>query len=287
MRKILLLFAAALSLTACEKPLIQDENGNANVQAPTKRFTFTVKGEFANPTFTRGYLATDKTLTDIWVFDYMDAECVQSLHQSQSDESWGEPTMQLRYGTHHIYFVASKGETPTIDESAHTITWETTKDTFWKDYEVEVVGTSNGNRAVTLERVATKLRVSISDEIPANISTLVLTPQTWYYGLDYVSGLATSPQKKDRTISIPSSYIGTTGQLSASILGLSNSEEWQTDVTITANDANGNSIGSVTISNAPFIRNRSTEYSGSLFQPNGLFSMSLADTWKEPYNASW
>ena len=50
-------------------------------------------------------------------------------------------------GTHHLYFVASRGVTPTVDNDAKTITWATVRDTFWKHYELTVTG---GTRAPQL-----------------------------------------------------------------------------------------------------------------------------------------
>jgi hypothetical protein len=287
--KKLLLFLAAIAMTACEKVTVIDdtEPGTENAEAKTKKFTFTMKGEFTNPTFTRGYLATDNAITDLWVFDYMDGTCMQSLHQTPNDEAWGEPKMQLKYGSHHIYFVASRGDSPTLDEDTHSISWVTTRDTYWKDYEVEVVSTTNGNRAVTLDRVATKLKISVTDEVPSNLSSIIITPDTWYYGLDYVTGNATTTKRQSRAISIPASYAGTSGQLSASIFGISNDIEWLTDITIESKGTNGETISEVIINDAPFKRNRATEYTGSLFRRGEGFALSLEDDWNDPYNGNW
>lgn len=283
------MFAALMTLAACEKVMLSEDGEviNEKVDGKTKKFTFTMKGEFQNPTFTRGYLANDNTLTDLWAFDYMDGACIQQLHQTPTDEAWGQPAMKLRYGLHHIYFVASRGDTPTLNEAEHTISWDLTRDTYWKDYEVEVVSTSNGNRAVTLDRVATKLKISITDEVPEDLASLIITPSVWYYGLDYTTGTATNPERRERPISVPSSYVGTTGQLVASIFGISNATEWTTDVDIEAKDANGSTIGSAEIKNAPFIRNRATEYSGRLFQVGEGFTINISDSWDDPLTGVW
>lgn len=226
-------------------------------------------------------------MTDLWVFDYVDGQCKQWLHQSPDSANWGTPTMSLTYGTHHVYFVASRGKVPTLDETAHTITWGTVSDTFWKDYEVEVVSTSNGNRAVTLDRVATRLRITINDEIPAEFATMSVTPATWYYGLDFLTGEPTGGQTKAMTVSVPSSYVGTKGQLSASFYGLSSATEWNTDVSVLALDANGGAIAEAEIDAAPMKRNRSTEYEGNLFGTDEGFSVGLSDTWDDAQTGSW
>ena len=142
---------AAALMFGCEKPVFDNvvEDNSTVAEVQSKNFTFTVKGDFGSATFTRGYLTADgQDMTDLWVFDYVDDVCVQSVHQTSGDEAWGKPTLTLGYGSHHVYFVASRGEGATLDVDGHVITWTGPRDTFWKDYEVEVVSTSNGNRAV-------------------------------------------------------------------------------------------------------------------------------------------
>lgn len=292
MKKIIVMAVAAALMCGCEKTVFIDgelsEQEEWGVDCPTKKFTFTVKGDFGAATFTRGYLHADgQDMTDLWVFDYMDGVCVKSVHQTAEDADWGKPTMALAYGSHNVYFVASRGDEPTLDADGHVVTWGTPRDTFWKDYEVEVVSTSNGNRAVTLDRVATKLRIVVNDEVPAGCSSVVVTPERWYYGLDYTTGAAVAAQKKERSVTVPEGYVGTTGQLAVSIFGISGSDEWVTDVSVQARDASGSVLGSASISGAPFKANRSTEYSGSLFTSGGSLDVALGTLWETPKTGSW
>ncbi len=292
MKRILLMALAAALMCGCEKPVLDDANSEAweeeSQDGPSKRFTFTVKGDFGSATFTRGYLTADgQSMTDLWVFDYMDGACVQTVHQTSTDADWGQPKMSLSYGRHHVYFVASRGEGATLDAEGHTITWTGPRDTFWKDYEVDVVSTSNGNRAVTLDRVATKLRLTIADEVPDGCSAVVVTPERWYYGWDYVSGVAVVQQQNERQVNVPESYIGTTGQMTVSIFGLSGSDEWVTNVSIQAQDADGGVLGSATITGAPFKANRSTEYSGNLFGSGGSLDVGISTSWDSPHVGTW
>ena len=288
MKKMLLMMLAGLLAAACEKPvlgLVEDESEDVKL---AKNFTFTVKGDFNAATFTRGYLTSDgKDMTDLWVFDYVDGVCVQSVHQTAEDGAWGKPTMALAYGSHHVYFVASRGEGATLDADGHTITWTGPRDTFWKDYEVEVVSTSNGNRAVTLDRVATKLKITVNDEVPDGCAAVVVTPARWYYGWDYVNGVAVAAQQTERRVAVPESYIGTEGQMSVSIFGLSGADEWVTNIGIQAQDADGGVLGSATITGAPFKANRSTEYNGNLFGSAGGLDVSVNAAWENPKTGTW
>jgi len=313
--------AVCLTMTACEKPITaesvnESEWGGVESNIPTKKFTFTVKGDFGSPTFTQGDMAMQSPInkrsnddeqlnggarraatylndqanqmTDLWVFDFVGDVCVQSLHQTTSDESWGQPQMSLTLGTHHVYFVASRGLSPALDATAKTLTWASVRDTYWKNYEVTVVNTSNGNRAVTLERVVAKLKLTVNDEIPSGAATLTCTPGTWYYGLNYRTGepcVASSEQ--EISISIPASYVGTSGQLAASVFTVSGADEWTTDVNVEVKDGNGASLGSAAIADVPLLRNRSTEYSGNLFSGGGNMVVSVNGDWASPYIGTW
>ena len=252
--------------------------------------TFAVTGDFemSLKAMTRGELTADgKAMTDLWVLDYKDGSLVQQLHQTSDDEDFGSPTLALSLGQHHIYFVCSRGTTPALSTDAHSITWATTSDTFYKDYSANVTSGSTANRSVTLDRVATKLGITIADAIPTGTAYVEITPATWYYGIDYLTGEATAAQTSGtRTINIPESRIGKTGT-NLNIFGLSGATEWTTDVTVTARDGEDNILGTATISGAPFKANRATTYSGSLFSAGGGFAMTLTDSWDDDYLGSW
>ena len=292
MKKVIMMALAAALMCGCEKPVLDDASGEALEEelqdSPSKRFIFTVKGDFGAATFTRGYLTADgQSMTDLWVFDYVDGICVQTVHQTSTDAEWGQPKMSLSYGSHHVYFVASRGDGATFDADGHTITWTGPRDTFWKDYEVDVVSTSNGNRAVTLDRVATKVRIVVNDEVPATCKAVTVTPERWYYGWDYVNGVAVASQQTERRVTVSESYVGTTGQLAVSIFGLSGSDEWVTNVALKALGESDAVIGSATITGAPFKANRSTEYSGNLFGSAGGLDVSVNGDWDSPKTGTW
>lgn len=288
MKKLILAVAACLSLAACT----QTEFGSEPQEIKTKKFTFTLKGDFTDQwkPVTRGYLSADgKDLTDVWVLDYdADGNLLQQLHQADATaDDFGRPVMQLAYGQHRVYFVASRGLSPVLDTDAKTLTFGSVRDTFWKRYDVTVVATSNGNRAVTLDRVVTKLRLTFTDEIPADASTILLTPATWYYCLDYTTGQPVSETTNRTTeIRIPDANKEQTGA-QASIFGFSTADEWTTDVAISSKTASGEVLGSATLSAVPFKSNRVTDFSGPLFSAGGTLALSLNAEWNESATGTW
>lgn len=294
MKKCVIALLAAMVLTACEKEIVSnDQNGvtTSDENIVGKKFTFTVKGDFTSEwkPVTRGYLAADgKDMTDLWVLDYMDGALVQQVHQNDNTaEDFGKPVMKLAYGEHQVYFIASRGVSPVLDTDAHTITFSSVRDTFWKRYDVSVVATSNGNRAVTLDRVVTKLRLTFTDEVPATANSISIVPNTWYYGIDYLTGQPASVRTDAATvINIPDASKGQTG-IQASLFGFSTAAEWNTDVAISSRTDMDAVLGSATIAAAPFKANRVSDYSGPLFSAGGSMSLSLNGEWEDSYQGSW
>ena len=285
---------AVATLTACEKEIITEEDAtvsDGSAIEKTKKFTFTLKGDFSNDwkPVTRGYLEADgRDLTDVWVLDYQGDVLVQQIHQSDNTaEDFGQPSMTLAYGSHHVYFVASRGINPTLSTADKTITWEKPSDTFWADYSVTVVNSSNGNRAVTLDRVVTKFKAIVNDALPVGISSISIIPATWYYALNYQTGEATGAVSNQPTvISIPQSYEGRT-EVNFTIHSLSNITEWNTDISIVAKDGDQTVLGTATIADVPLKAGRITEYSGSLFSSAGSTTISLNDTWATSVTGTW
>ena len=296
MKKLILMLAASAMLTACEAPAVLDEEAAEEAQSAiagkTKKFTFTLKGDFSDDwkPVTRGYLQADgKELTDVWVLDYDgEGNLLQQLHQGDNTaEDFGKPVMQLTYGAHHVYFIASRGVNPTLNTEAKTITFGTVRDTFWKDYSVDVVSTSNGNRAVTLDRVVTKLKLSFTDAVAEGAATFNITPATWYYGWNYVTGVPVAAASSQTvTVNIPASEIGSSAT-SVSIFSFSTAAEWQTDVTLNSKTSADEIIGQATIPNVPLKANRVTEYSGPIFGTSGTATLSLNSEWAESTTGTW
>ena len=296
-KAIIMALAVGMAMTACEKETWSDDEEPTNEVvlpdgsvAQTKKFTFTLKGDFGDEwKQTRGYLSADgKDLTDVWVLDYVGGELVQQVHQDDNTaEDFGKPVMNLALGNHHIYFVASRGTGATLDTTNKTIVWSKVADTFWKDYEVNVVATSNGNRAVTMDRAVTKLRLTVTDAIADDAATFNIALHTWYYGLNYQTGAPVSAQTDGViTINIPANMIGATNT-ALNIFSFSSTTEWTTDVVLNCKGGNNDVIGSATIVDMPFVRNRVTDYSGPLFGSGGSLTLSLNTDWLDSETGTW
>ena len=287
MKKKLLPVLACVLLCGCSN---HDEVENP---VGSVAYTFALSGDFVQGEDrefgTRASLvADDKNMTDVWVLDYMNGQLVQQVHQGDnSADDFGSPSLNLAYGTHHIYFVVSRGQGASLDTNNHIISFTKPLDNFYKDLQLNVIATSNGQQAVTLDRISTKLKLSFTDAVAMNASTINITPHTWYYGWDYVNATPADAHTDETVvIDVPANYLGSTSS-SASIFGFSGSEVWTTDVAVECRTADDDVIGSAVINNAPFKANRITEYSGPLFGSSGAMSLSLSTVWDDSYEGVW
>ena len=93
--------ATALMLTACERVY---ESPAASGDA-TRLVTFNLGGGgFGSPTFTRAISLGESDMTDLWVFDFVAEECVQSLHLTPEDAAFSNPQLTMSMGEHEVCF---------------------------------------------------------------------------------------------------------------------------------------------------------------------------------------
>lgn len=291
MKKLLLLVSTLLlCLASCEKvetdlPQIGDgvtENGEA-----VKRFTFHVKGDFTTnfEDMTRSAVRIENEnkagITDIWVLDYVNGVCVQSVHQgsTQSDITFGSVPMSLTYGHHDIKFIASKGEGASLTESA--ISWTKIKDTFTLDYPVDVVASSNGNRAPELARAISGLKITITDEIPAEAKTMCVTlgSRSQTITLPTLSALPYTESTVDLDVT---SLVGKTN---ASVIcyTLAGDEEWTSTASLAVKRADGTVITSLDLPDVQLKRNRMTVITGEVFNRTNGFHVAIDSEWDADY----
>lgn len=229
---------------------------------------------------------TELTMTDLWIFDYMGDALQQSVHQSSTDATFGTPSLSLDYGDHTFYFVASRGSDPVVDTDAKTITWGSVRDTFHGSLSLNVQPNSGSSQSVSLSRCVGRLRVSATDVIPDGAAKLVVSPSSWYYGLNYQSGNGVANASTPLAINIPDSYIGTSN-LVASFYTISGASSWQTDVTVSLVASDESVIGSVTVPEVPILRNHITSYAGGIVGAGRTLNLGSNDEWVEDETVGW
>lgn len=228
-----------------------------------------------------GLSANGRPLTELWAFDYQDGQLVQKMHKVADDGNFGEIALTMSYGPHTVYFVASRGQDAVVDEAAHTINWAKVSDTFSGSCEL-TVGRETGEQVVALKRCVAELVVEVTDALPATVKTLRVTPGSWYYGMDYISGQpAGLAAGKAIDVGMLASSSPASGGLSIGVYGFSAVDEWQTDVEVAALDDGGAAVSSVMLPGVAFARNRRTVETGRLFSGDAGFNFAIDDGWLE------
>ena len=280
MKRFMMALSAALLLACGEHEMTEELTAGMipsdSIQSKTVTFTFD-EGRGG----TRATLQ-ELNITDLWLFDYVGDELKQTIHKT---EGFDALTLSMDYGEHRLCFVASRGTDPTV--TAPTISWEKPSDTFWATLTMDVQPASSGEQSVMMKRVATRLRIGITDEITAQMARLEVEPATWYYGMNVRTGEGTDVRQQMRSVAIPSSYVGTTGQVSALFFGLSPSIDWQTDIDVKMIGSDESVLGHVTLPSAHFAQNLTSIYSGGIIGAGKNFTITVDDTWNDDNVQIW
>ena len=248
MKRFMMALSAAL-LLACGEHEMTEELTSGMTPADSmksKTITFT----FGEKSSTRATLA-ELNITDLWIFDYMGDDLKQTIHKT---DGFDAAALSLDYGEHTLCFVASRGSEPTV--TAPTISWVKPSDTFWATLSLNVQPASSVSQSVTLHRVATRLRIAITDEITSQMARLEVEPAT-------------------------------TGQVSAIFFGLSPSTDWQTDIDVKMIGTDESVLGHVTLPSARFAQNLTSIYSGGIIGAGKSVTITADDTWSDDNVQTW
>lgn len=277
-----------MALAACQHVSVNDVVDRPDGE-PSKVFTFNVKGDFVTnfeemSTRASVRLTNDNTagMTDIWVLDYQDGVLVNQVHQASGGDSFGAPKMALAYGHHNIKLIAAKGAEPML--TATSLSWGRVKDTFVLDYPVDVVASTNGNRAPELKRAVSGVTLVMTDVVPSNAKSIKVEYMR-SQSLALPSLVASSASVSGVENDFPASWVGQTG--SFSVYTLCPTDEMTTDVHVVVTAKDGTTISDFTIEDVQLKKNRMTVLTGECFGRGSGFSVSIDDTWNEGLNVSF
>ena len=264
-----LFIALAVLMVACEKPILDEEDAvtrkEANVILHMTQYEQEAFGNSGNRA-TRA--ATDITelcsRLNIAIFDD-DGTKVKTVAQKEGDASFGTVALTLAAGTYQLVVIAHNGEGSATITSTEKVTFPNNKvtDTFY--YYGDLVVTSEvQSYDLTLTRAVAMFRMVLTDdEIPSTVTKFkfyytggssTFSPSAGY-------GCVNSKQTEIRPVADDGTY---------EIFTLPHTEEdVLTKLTVTALDANDNTIKERIFENIPVTRNQVTRYTGSFFGSGG------------------
>ena len=263
--KQLMFIALALLAVACEKPILDSEENVASSSAASANVILHMT-QFEQTAFTRA--ATDITelcsRLNIAIFD-ADGTKVKTVAQKEGDASFGTVALTLAAGSYRLVVIAHNCDGSATITSEEKVTFPNNKvtDTFY--YYGDLVVTDNQQSYdLTLTRAVAMFRLVLTDEeIPSNVAKLkfyytggssTFSPSAGY-------GCVNSKQTEVRTIAEEGIY---------DIYTLPHTEDdVLTKLTVTALDANDNTVKERLFENVPVTRNQITRYTGSFFGSGG------------------
>ena len=262
--------ALTLLVAACEKPILDEEDAvtrkEANVILHMTQYEQEAFGNSGNRATTRA--ATDITelcsRLNIAIFDD-DGTKVKTVAQKEGDASFGTVAMTLAAGTYQLVVIAHNGEGSATISSTEKVTFPNNKvtDTFY--YYGDLVVTSEvQSYDLTLSRAVAMFRMVLTDdEIPSTVTKFKFyyTGGSSTFSPSVGYGCVNSKQTEIRTVSDDGVY---------EIFTLPHTEEdVLTKLTVTALDANDNTVKERVFENIPVTRNQITRYTGSFFGSGG------------------
>ena len=266
--------ALALLMAACEKPILDEENSvvggfptDANVILHMTQFEQTAFDNSGNRATTRA--ATDITALcsrlNIALFS-PDGTKVKTVAQKETDSDFGTVALTLAAGTYRLVVIAHNCDGSATITSEEKVTFPNNKvtDTFYYDGDL-VVTSDVQSYDLTLTRAVAMFRLVLTDEeIPSSVSK---------FKFYYVGGSSTfSPKDGYGCVNSKQTEIRTVadGGTTFDIYTLPHTEEdVLTKLTVTALDANDNTVKERVFENVPVTRNQITRYTGSFFGSGG------------------
>ena len=202
---------------------------------------------------------------NVAIFD-ADGTKVKTVAQKEGDASYGTVALTLAAGTYQLVVIAHNGEGSATITSTEKVTFPNNKvtDTFY--YYGDLIVTSEvQSYDLTLTRAVAMFRMVLTDdEIPSSVAKFkfyytggssTFSPKDGY-------GCVNSKQTEIRTVA--------DGVTTFDIFTLPHTEDdMLTKLTVTALDANDNTIKERIFENVPVTRNQITRYTGSFFGNGG------------------
>lgn len=273
--------AAILIMAACSKENIARPADMEQTSEKTCRVSFLPvfmeigQGDINQWNNSRaGTLAELATTLSYW--DYMDGE------QMQADTvSLPSPlTLNMKYGAHHVYFLAHSSTGGSMEGMKYTP--EKVTETFWQDFSLQVDENMASSQELQMKRVVSRAMITVKDAFPASVKSVRMTVGGHLRTLDVTTGNGDADSASDYTITweIGDEYAGRSGlYFSVFTFTPTESEEFDVALKIEALGADGKMLYGAQASGVPLLRNRCTNAICRLFSGNTGITFSDPDDW--------
>lgn len=304
----LMMAASVMSFTSCgENEVINQSEEQYQSASHGKVAVKLFCSTTPSVSYTRASIvANEKQLTDLYILDYNKetGKLLQVLHQTSTAEDFAEPTLNLDYGNHTLKVIATRSSSPALlsadgslwnlqentvfavaDENnvPVVLTSDKTSDSFGASQDVNVGIGKDQTIHIQLDRIVAKLVLKNTGTFPADCSTIQLSLneyKTWNW-----QSFSVMEAAKNQRISDASQYAGQTGSTISYFLLVPDGDGYTTDISIQMNRKDSDKpYAAFTIPDVCLQRNRITTISGSYYDHEEGFFLTVNDEWDEEQN---
>lgn len=263
-----LLLLASLLLASCEKVNLDEPEGRLEPEGGVKvRFSIAnltqipFEGDVATPP---SGAALSAVCTRISFAIYQaDGAVYDARHQQSTDPEFGTLTTSLPPGNYKIIVLAHSGLAVPTFESWERVKFKDNKltDTFYCVKDIEVAG--GGSYEFELKRAVSMFRLVVSDAIPPGVKRM----KFYYTGgsstFDPLSGFGCVNSRQTEYREVPAD--GHDAGRQFEVYTFPHAEEDELKMTVTALNADNETVAEHVFTAVPVRRNVITPYSGSFF----------------------
>lgn len=283
-----LMMAICLSLTACEKPVIDiddphpDRSGDIDV-----RFTVTHFEQipFADAvSMSRASVPASQVCSRINLAVFNGDTKVKAVNQTIDDEGFGTPTVSLAAGSYRVVILAHSCAGNATISSPEEIKFPNNKVTDTFLYCGDLTVSEAKNIDIQLKRVVAKFLLVTEDYVPENVTEMTFKYTGGSSTLNAVTGFGSVNSRQTEVREVTSSMHGKPAEFE--VYTFPHAETGSLKVTVTATDAASETVTERIFEEVPVRVNQITKYTGSFFTGSGessssAFALTADNDWTE------
>jgi len=277
--KTLLTVALALLMASCEKVALEKENGTSMEDDANVVLKIASLDQIPFDEPTRASTNVTQLCTRINFALFQGGSRVKNVAQKEGDTNFGTVGLSLSEGTYQLAVLAHSCSGTATTTQLEKITFPDNKitDTFYY-YGNLTVGSEPKNYSLELKRCVAMFRLTITDDVPDNVTTM----KFYYTGgsstFSAVSGYGSVNSRQTVSLEVAD------GQKTFDVFTFPKAETGELKMTVTALDASGNTVAEQVFEDVPVTRNQITRYTGSFFGDQG---MSANNSWTMTADGEW
>lgn len=285
-RQLLAYLSCFFLFVCCEAPYVGNpsvEEDNANIVLNVSGFQVTPFEDNTSSSLssdTRAEQAITEVCSRLTFAVYQGDTKYRLVTQKQGDTGFGTVAFSLPQGIYTVAIIGYSGDGCTVN-SLEKITLKGLKDSFLYCSELEVTNQKT-TYDVKLKRIVAKFLLSLVDEeIPDDVQKMRFT---YSGGCTTFSALTSYGSTSGGTQTVNLDVA--TGQRQFEVYTIPHDETGTLKMTITALDANGNTVKERVFENVPVRCNAITTYTGTFFEGTSesgdvSFLLKADDAWEE------